>query len=145
MTRAPAPRRSRERVVTVTPVSRPRERGFTLLEVLIALTICATTLAFLFAAVAGSKDLTFRAQQALLRGDALRQLVTLSLLVDETGELLVLPEESDYQVVVDTEEIEVPERKTDVTTEAVRAYDIENASGDIVLRGVYWITLEEAE
>jgi hypothetical protein len=117
------------------------------LEVLLALTICATALAFLFAVIAGSKDLTFRAQGALARGDELRQLVSLSRLVDQTGELLV-PEpdsDSDYRLNLEAEELEAPERKTATTTEAVRQYEIENADGDVVYRGFYWITLEEAE
>jgi prepilin-type N-terminal cleavage/methylation domain-containing protein len=127
------------------PRTRPAQRGFTLLEVLIALTICATALAFLFAVVAGSKDLTFRANQALKRGDEVRRLATLSRLVDPAGELLVPAPESDYRVELEAEELEIPERKTATTTQAIRQYEIRNADGDVAYRGYYWITLEEPE
>lgn len=123
-----------------------KQRGFTLLEVLIALAICATALAFLFAAIAGSKNLTFRANRALERGNELRQLASLSRLVDQRGELLVEePTGSDYRVDLEGEELEVPERKTSTTTQAIREYEIQNAEGDVVFRGYYWITLEEPE
>ena len=125
--------------------TRRGQRAFTLLEVLIALTICATALAFLFAVIAGSKDLTFRAHQAVKRGDELRQLVTLSRLVDATGELLVPPPDSDYRIELEGEELEAPERKTATTTQAIRRYEIQNADRDVVYSGYYWITLEEPE
>lgn len=125
--------------------ARRAQRGFTLLEVLIALTICATALAFLFAVIAGSKDLTFRANRALERGDELRQLASLSRLVDERAELLVPVSESDYRIDLEGDELEVPVRKTATTTQALRQYEIENADGDVVYRGYYWITLEEPE
>ena len=88
------------------------QRGFTLLEVLIALTICATALAFLFTAIAGSKDLTFRANRALQRSDELRRLATMSRLVDQRGELVVEASDQRYRVDLEGEELDVPERKT---------------------------------
>ena len=130
------------------PASRPRRpRGFTLLEVLIALTICATSLAILFSVIAGSKRLTFRANGAIKRGDEVRQLVSLTRLVDQTAELLVEPPDpgSDYRIDLEGEELDVPTRKTSTTTQAIRQYEIQNADGDVLYRGYYWITLEEPE
>lgn len=127
---------------------RRAQRAFTLLEVLISLTICATSLAFLFAVIAGSKDLTFRANRALQRGDELRQIATLSRLVDQSGELLVTLEseaESAYRIDLEGEELDVPVRKTSTTTQAIRQYEIQNDEGDVVYSGYYWITLEEPE
>lgn len=127
------------------PVRLRPTRGFTLLEVLIALTICATALAFLFAVIAGSKDLTFRALGAVKRGDEVRQLVSLTRFVDSAAELLVEPPESSYRLDLEGEELDVPVRKTSTTTQAIRQYEIKNADGDVVYRGYYWITLEEPE
>jgi prepilin-type N-terminal cleavage/methylation domain-containing protein len=127
---------------------RRAQRGFTLLEVLISLTICATALAFLFAVIAGSKDLTFRANRALQRGDELRQIATLSRLVDQNGELIVTLQseaESAYRIDLEGEALEAPVRKTSTTTQAIRQYEIQNDDGDIVYSGYYWITLEEPE
>ena len=121
------------------------QSGFTLLEVILALTICAIALVGLFGVIAGSKQLTFRAQGVLEESNALWAQVTSTLLADQTGELLVPNEESDYRINLLGDELEPPERKTDTTTEALYEYEIEDADGEVVARGTYWVTLEEAE
>jgi prepilin-type N-terminal cleavage/methylation domain-containing protein len=121
------------------------ERGFTLLEVMLALTICAIALAALFSVIVGSKQLIFRAQGLLDESIELHSLVSLSLLVDQEGELLVPPEDSDYRIGLIADELEEPERKTETTTETLYQYEIEDEDGDVVLSGTYWVTLEEAE
>ena len=131
--------------MTIAPSRSRRQGGFTLLEVILALTVCAIALTALFGVIAGSKQLTFRAEGALAEGDELRRLLSLSLLVDPAGELLVPPEDSPYRIRVNSEEIEAPERRTDTSTETLYRYDIENDDGDVVLRGTYWVSLEEAE
>jgi prepilin-type N-terminal cleavage/methylation domain-containing protein len=125
--------------------SRRAARGFTLLEVLIALTICGFALAALFGVIAGSKQLTFRARGVLTESDELRRVVTSSLLVDSAGELLVPVEIPTLSFAPDSAEIEVPERKTAETTETLFQYEIEDADGELVLLGTYWISLEVAE
>ena len=127
------------------PAHRAVQSGFTLLEVLLALTICAIALASLFSVIAGSKQLTFRAKDALQQSIELRQLVSLSLLVDEAGELLVPPEDSDLEIDLIPDELEVPDRKTATTTETIYQYEIDDPDGNVVLSGTYWVTLEEAE
>lgn len=122
-----------------------RQSGFTLLEVILALTICAIALIALFGTIAGSNQLSFRAQQALRESGALWDVVTATLLVDPAGDLLVPAEDSDYRVNLAADEIEIPERKTDTTTETLYQYEIEDPDGDVVLRGTYWVTLEVAE
>lgn len=124
---------------------RARHRGFTLLEVMLALTICAFALAALFRVVAGSKQLTYRAQNALQETVELRHLLNLPLLVDETGELLVPLDESGYRINLVADEIEIPERKTAETTETLYEYEVEDADGRVMLRGSYWVTLELEE
>jgi len=122
-----------------------RQRGFTLLEVLLALTICTIALASLFAVIVGNKQLIFRAQGALSESAELQDLITRSLLVDQEGELLVEPAESEYRIRLIADELEAPERKTSETTEALYQYEIENEDGEVVMSGTYWVTLEEAE
>ena len=122
-----------------------RQGGFTLLEVILALTICATALVGLFAVIAGSKQLSFRAQSALEESDALWAVVTSTLLVDASGELLVPRESSAYEIDLRGDELVPPERRTDTTTETLYEYEIEDAEGVVVARGTYWVTLEEAE
>ena len=124
---------------------RRRQPGFTLLEVILALTICAIALIALFGTIAGSSQLSFRAQQALRESGALWDVVTSTLLVDPAGELLVPTEDSDYRMNLAADELEVPDRKTDTTTETLYQYEIEDQDGDVVLRGTYWVTLEVAE
>jgi prepilin-type N-terminal cleavage/methylation domain-containing protein len=124
---------------------RRNQSGFTLLEVLIALTICAMALASLFAVIAGSKQLTYRARGALEESIEISKLATLPLLVDETGELLVPVENSDYRISLVLDEFEPPERKTESTTETLYQYEIEDPDGKVVAGGTYWVTLEEAE
>jgi prepilin-type N-terminal cleavage/methylation domain-containing protein len=121
------------------------QHGFTLLEVMLALTICTIALASLFSVIVGSKQLIFRAQGALEESVELRSLVSLSLLVDPEGELLAPSEDSEYRIALIADELEPPERKTDTTTEALYQYEIEDEEGEVVLRGTYWVTLEEAE
>lgn len=122
-----------------------RQSGFTLLEVILALTICATALVGLFGVIAGSKQLTFRAQDVLEESNELWAVVTSTLLVDATGELLVPAEDSDYRIDLNFDQLEPPERKTDTTTETLYEYEIEDPDGNLVARGTYWVTLEEAE
>ena len=122
-----------------------RGRGFTLLEVLLALTICGIAFAALFGVIAGSRQLTFRAQGVLTESDAIRRFATRSLLVDESGELLVPDDRSDYRFNPEAEELEAPERKTAATTETIRLYEIEDADGELLYQGSFWVTLEEAE
>lgn len=121
------------------------QTGFTLLEVLLALTICAIALVSLFSVIAGSKQLSFRAQGALERSNALAGLINLSQLVDQEGEFLAEEPDSDYAIALIAGELEIPERKTDTSTEALYQYEIEDSDGNVVLRGTYWVSLEEAE
>jgi hypothetical protein len=112
---------------------------------MLALTICAIALASLFRVIVGSKQLTYRAQTALHETIELRNLLSLPLLVDEEGELLVPADDTDYRITLLADELEDPERKTAATTEALYEYEIENPDGDVVARGTYWVTQEEAE
>jgi len=122
-----------------------RSRGFTLLEVMLALTICAIALTSLFSVIVGSKQLTYTAQGALRESTELQGLIGLLMLVDQEGELLAPPADSDYRFRLMPDELEIPERQTSPTTEALYQYEIEDADGEVVLGGTYWVTLEEEQ
>jgi len=124
---------------------RRRVRGFTLLEVMLALIICTIALASLFGVIVGNKQLIFRAQGVLEESAELENLIGRSLLVDAEGELLLPPEDSNYRINLIVDEIEPPERKTTTTTETLYQYQIEDEDGNVLLSGTYWVTLEEAE
>jgi prepilin-type N-terminal cleavage/methylation domain-containing protein len=132
-------------VSSCSPMTTRDQSGFTLLEVILALTICAIALVALFGVIAGSKQLTFRAQGALQESTELWDVVTSTMLVDADGELLVPVEDSDYRINLIADELEEPERKTETSTETLYQYEIENADGDVVSQGTYWVSLELAE
>src|SRR5690606_31708270 len=62
-------------------------RGFTLLEVLVALTIAGMALGGLFAVIGGNKRLAWRSEDALVRTMDLRSLINQAQLDDTRGEL----------------------------------------------------------
>ena len=95
------------------PVSKQRAgtRGFTLLEVLVALTITGMALGSLFGIIAGNKRLAWRSEESLIKTMQARSLINFSQLNDERGEISVDFENRDL-VINSGFELEVPERKT---------------------------------
>src|SRR5688500_19407599 len=93
--------------------------GFTLLEVLVAMTITGLALGGLFGVVAGNKRLAWRSEQALLESMQVRSLINFTQLNNERGELIVDFENTELQLE-DGIELEVPERKSMGTTQALR-------------------------
>src|SRR5690606_10490582 len=66
---------------------RHSQSGFTLLEVMVALTITAMVLGSLFSLATGSKQLAFRSNQSLSTSVEARAAVNFALLQDEYGEV----------------------------------------------------------
>jgi prepilin-type N-terminal cleavage/methylation domain-containing protein len=112
--------------------------GFTLLEVLVAMTITGLALGGLFGVVAGNKRLAWRSEQALLESMHVRSLINFTQLNNERGELIVDFENTELQLE-DGIELEVPERKSMGTTQALRAYEIRDANDEVVASGSYWV------
>ena len=121
-----------------------RVRGFTLLEVMVALTITGLALGGLFGVVAGNKRLAWRSEQALLASMQVRSLINSTQLNDQRGDVSIEFEKSTFALSDDIE-IEVPERKTMGTTQALRAYEIRNANDEIVASGSYRVILDLPE
>lgn len=121
-----------------------RQHGFTLLEVLVALTITGMALGALFAVIGGNKRLAWRAEQALLDSVQARSLINFAQLNDQRGELTVDLDAPDLQLY-DGEPLEDPERKTRASQLALRAYELVDANGATVARGTYWVELDLPE
>jgi prepilin-type N-terminal cleavage/methylation domain-containing protein len=133
-----------DKTISMTARIRKRLRGFTLLEVMVALTITGMALGGLFGVIAGNKRLAWRSEEALVRSMQTRGMINFSQLNDERGELMV-DFEYDEAGIMTGIELEVPERKTQASTMALRQYEVLDDLGDVVAVGTYWVELELAE
>jgi prepilin-type N-terminal cleavage/methylation domain-containing protein len=123
---------------------RKRHRGFTLLEVMVALTITGMALGGLFGVIAGNKRLAWRSEEALVRTMQIRGIINFSQLNDERGEVMVDFEYDEVDILTGFE-LEMPERKTQASRLALRHYEVRDELGDIIVVGTYWVELELAE
>ncbi|MDO8906996.1 MAG: prepilin-type N-terminal cleavage/methylation domain-containing protein [Pseudohongiella sp.] len=120
-----------------TPVCRQQQSGFTLLEVMIALTITAMVLGTLFALAAGSKQLAFRTQISLHQSTAVRAAVNFALLDNEFRDIEAAINDNRYRIDgLDT--LADSERRTSPMYDLLQAYEIEDARTGDVIQGVRW-------
>ena len=128
------------------PVSKQRAgtRGFTLLEVLVALTITGMALGSLFGIIAGNKRLAWRSEESLIKTMQARSLINFSQLNDERGEISVDFENRDL-VINSGFELEVPERKTQASRLALREYEVFDEVGELITAGTSWVEMELPE
>ncbi len=133
-----------EETMNMTASIRKRHRGFTLLEVMVALTITGMALGGLFGVIAGNKRLAWRSEEALVRTMQTRGMINFSQLNDERGEVMVDFEYDEVDIVTGFE-LEAPERKTQASRLALRQYEVLDELGDSVTVGTYWVELELAE
>lgn len=125
------------------PSKRPA-RGFTLLEVLVALTITGMALGGLFGVIAGNKRLAWRAEAELVKSTQIRSLINFSQLNDEQGEIAVDFENDELRLFTDFE-LEVPERRTAATQLSLRGFEIVDGNGEPLATGTYRVELELSE
>ncbi|MDT8427971.1 MAG: type II secretion system protein [Pseudomonadales bacterium] len=118
-----------------------RQAGFTLLEVMIALTITGFVLGGLFTLAGGSKQLAWRSQDNLLQAVQARAQINFALLNDEYGELEPVLADAPYRRTAE-DLLEAPERKTQATVFALQHYAVENEQTTRVITGSRWVTLE---
>lgn len=123
---------------------RRSQRGFTLLEVMVALTITGLALGGLFGVIAGNKRLAWRSEAALIKSTQVRSLINFSQLNDERGEIFLDFENEELRLVTGIE-LELPERKTMGSRQALRGYEVFDEFGDVVASGTYWVELELPE
>jgi prepilin-type N-terminal cleavage/methylation domain-containing protein len=119
-------------------------RGFTLLEVMVALTITGLALGGLFGVIGGSKRLAWRAEQALVDAAQARSLINFAQLNDAQGEVFISFENDELDLSAGTM-LEMPARKTQPTNQELRAYEITNADGEVIAKGTYWMFPEQPE
>jgi len=128
----------------MTARTRQQHRGFTLLEVMVALTITGMALGGLFGVIAGNKRLAWRSEEALVRTMQTRGMINFSQLNDERGEVMVDFEYDEVDIVTGCE-LAAPERKTQASRLALRQSEVLDALDDSVTVGTYWVELELAE
>ena len=119
-------------------------KGFTLLEVLVAMTITGMAMGALFGVIGGNKRLAWRSEESLIKTMQARSLINFSQLNDERGEVFIDFENED--LFIDSGyELEVPERQTRATTLTLRQYEIIDELGEFITTGTYWVELELPE
>lgn len=116
-------------------------QGFTLLEVIVALTITGFVLGGLFSLVAGSKRLSWTSEASLVRAAKFRAATNFALLEDEFHDVELILESYDYETRAG-ELLEEPLRKTEASLFALESYEISNDDRDELVTGSRWIQLE---
>jgi prepilin-type N-terminal cleavage/methylation domain-containing protein len=118
-----------------------KQAGFTLLEVIVALAITGFILGGLFSLVGGSKQLSWRSEESLIRATQVRAATNFALLENEYRDIEPILLGDAYDIVSD-ELLEEPERKTQPSTFALQAFEIFNDDRDEVISGSRWIQLD---
>lgn len=118
---------------------RDKARGFTLIEVMVALTITGFLLGGLFALVAGSKRLSSRAETALARSLQQRAAFNAALLDNDFADLdsFLSTASADYRVV-ELDELEFPDRQTQPLPYALQALELQSPDGDTEVVATRW-------
>ena len=120
-----------------------KQAGFTLLEVIVALTITGFVLGSLFSLLGGSKQLTWRSEASLIEATRLRAATNFALLEDEYVDVEPILGDDSFEIrSIDI--LEEPVRKTQDSTYTLEEYEILNSDRDIIITGSRWIQLELA-
>ena len=126
--------------------SRPRklrrnQQGFTLIEVIVALTITGFLLGGLFSLVGGSKQLSWRSEDALVRAMQQRAAWNFALLDNEYADLETILDD-DYYEIRELDDIEAPDRQTQPLQYTLRALELVSETGDVEAVATRWIRLQ---
>lgn len=117
------------------------QAGFTLLEVIVALTITGFVLGSLFSLVGGSKQLSWRSEESLVQATRVRAAINFALLENEYSDVEEILQIDNYQIRA-LDLLEDPERKTQATVHAFQAYEVINRDRNEVIAGSRWIQLD---
>ena len=126
------------------PFPKRSQRGFTMLEVIVALTITAMVLGSLFALAAGSKQLAFRSGQSLNAAIAQRAKINFALLEDEYADVEIAIDDERFRIRAD-EYLDPVARKTDAIIYKLQHFEVIDERSDEAVHGTRWIKLELAE
>lgn len=121
----------------------PASRGFTLLEVMVALTITAFVLGGLFTLSAGSKRLAWSSQDSLRRSTEARAAINFAMLENDNDEVEAILEGNVFEIQ-GGEELEVPLRQTDTMTLGLQRYEVINTETDEPIAGSRWVRYDLA-
>ncbi len=122
-----------------------KQRGFTLLEVVVALTITGMVLGSLFALAGGSKQLAFRSAQSLDTAIEARAAINFALLQDEYREVEEIMEGDEPFSIRANEYLEAVPRKTAPTYFKLQSYEVIDEDTDESISGTRWVKLELPE
>ena len=120
---------------------RKNQQGFTLIEVIVALTITGFLLGGLFSLVGGSKQLSWRSEEALVRAIQQRAAWNFALLDNEYADLEAILDD-DYYEVRELDDIEAPDRQTQSLQYTLRALELVSEDGDVEGVAARWIRLQ---
>ena len=120
---------------------RKNQQGFTLIEVIVALTITGFLLGGLFSLVGGSKQLSWRAEDALVRAIQQRAAWNFALLDNEYADLEAILDD-DYYEVRELDDIEAPDRQTQSLQYTLRTLELVSEDGDVEAVATRWIRLQ---
>jgi len=114
--------------------------GFTLLEVIVALAITGFILGSLFTLVAGSKQLTWRAEDSLQRATQIRAATNFALLQNEIDEVQEILQNRAF-ISEPLDQIEPPLQKTQAMSFALQNYRVVNSEREEEYLASRWIQL----
>jgi prepilin-type N-terminal cleavage/methylation domain-containing protein len=118
---------------------RRRQGGFTLLEVLIALTISSMVLGSLFSLAAGSKQLALRTQNALIDTMEVRAHINFALLDNDYRGIEPILEGTRYRLQ-NTSQLADPPRRTMPMSDLLQSWELVDQQTGEHRQGVRWIT-----
>ena len=117
-----------------------KQDGFTLLEVIVALTITGFILGGLFSLLGSSKQLSWRSEENLLRASRVRAATNFALLQNEFRDVEEILKDDGYGIR-SLELLDDPIRKTEPLLWALQRYQITEDSRDEQFFGSRWIRL----
>lgn len=121
-----------------------QQRGFTLLEVIVAMALTGFVLGSLFALVGGSKQLSWRSEASLLQATRLRAASSFALLQDEYSDVEPILEDDSFQIQA-LGLLEPPERQTEATLHQLEVFEIHFPERDESVKANRWLRLQLAE
>jgi prepilin-type N-terminal cleavage/methylation domain-containing protein len=118
------------------------QKGFTLLEVILALTITAFVVGGLMTLSGGSKQLAWRSQDSLHRAAEVRAQINFALLEDEYGQvepILI----NDTFTIRGSDLLPTPSRRTQASLYSLQFYEVINDETDEVITGSRWVRFDQ--